>query len=71
MKKNTTLLTTVLFLLISVFGIAQSVLPSAPEGAQGTPPVGLPIDNGIIFLFVAGVIYGVYKLVAKKKASNV
>lgn len=76
MKKNITSTALVLFLLISVYGTAQSMMPAASGGVPPpppppVPPPGLPIDNGIIVLIVLGLIYGVYKLVSKGKASNV
>ncbi|WP_291803595.1 PID-CTERM protein-sorting domain-containing protein [Lutibacter sp.] len=30
------------------------------------PPVGLPIDGGLSYLFIAGIAYGVYELKRKK-----
>lgn len=33
----------------------------APPPPMPPPPPGLPIDNGIILLFVVGLVYGVYK----------
>ncbi|WP_397364082.1 PID-CTERM protein-sorting domain-containing protein [Olleya sp. R77988] len=66
MKKNKTLLVSVLFLLISIAGVAQVVIPPPP-----TPPPGLPIDNGIVALVILGVAYGVYKIITSRKASNV
>lgn len=30
--------------------------------AQPPPPVGLPIDGGIIFLIISGLVYGVLKI---------
>ncbi|PIB33196.1 hypothetical protein BFP78_02745 [Gaetbulibacter sp. 5U11] len=69
MKKNKTLIATVLFLMISIVGVAQIVTPPPP--AQQVPPVGLPIDSDIIVLVVVGLLYGVYKLITKRKASNI
>lgn len=43
---------------MSVFAYSQKVPP--PAGPP--PPVGLPIDGGSVYLFIAGVAYGVYKL---------
>ncbi|MEM5540919.1 MULTISPECIES: hypothetical protein [unclassified Olleya] len=69
MKKNKTLIATVLFLIISIVGVAQIVTPPPP--AQQVPPVGLPIDGNIIVLVVIGLLYGVYKLISKRKSSNI
>ena len=43
------------FLFIPFLGIAQAVPPPVPP----PPPPGLPIDGGVLFLFVAGLAYGV------------
>ena len=34
--------------------------PPPPRG-PGIPP-GLPVDNGVLFLFAAAVIFGLYKI---------
>ena len=67
----------ILFFLISFVGIAQGIPqgggdgPPAPSG--GPPPPGeLPIDNGLIVLFVVAIIYGVYRtLKFSKKPTQV
>jgi len=38
-----------------------------PPPPPGPVPVGLPIDNGLMILFVAALIYGVYKVIKHKK----
>lgn len=43
-----------LFLMLS-FGLASNMV-FAP------PPPGLPIDGGISFLVITGILYGVFKL---------
>ncbi|MDB4251728.1 hypothetical protein N9839_00145 [Flavobacteriaceae bacterium] len=49
MKKLASLLLLLLFPLIMI--------------AQGPPPPpGLPIDGGLLFLLIAGIVYGVKKL---------
>ncbi len=50
MKKLASLLLLLLFPLIM---IAQGPPP---------PPPGLPIDGGLLFLLIAGIVYGVKKL---------
>ncbi|MDA9338083.1 hypothetical protein N9Q51_01875 [Flavobacteriaceae bacterium] len=52
MKKLASLLLLLLFPLIM---IAQG--PPPPP-----PPPGLPIDGGLLFLLIAGIVYGVKKL---------
>jgi len=53
-------------ILIYAFVFAQKLpnpeLPGAPA-----PPPGLPIDGGLSYLLIAGVIYGVYESRKKKK----
>ncbi len=44
--------------------VAQGSVPPAP---QGPPPIGLPIDGGVVFLLVLGALYGTYKLIKSKK----
>ena len=53
MKKLASLLLLLLFPLIM---IAQGPPPPPP------PPPGLPIDSGLLFLFIAGIAYGVKKV---------
>lgn len=47
---------------------ASFAAPNPPEPIP--PPVGLPIDNGVIALIVVSLIYSFYKLSKIKKASN-
>jgi hypothetical protein len=54
MKKLASLLLLLLFPLIM---IAQGPPPPPPP-----PPPGLPIDGGLLFLLIAGIVYGVKKL---------
>ena len=46
-----------------------SKIPPVPSGPGGIGPPGvtLPIDNGIIFLFVAAIIFGTYIHYRKNK----
>jgi hypothetical protein len=53
MKKLASLLLLLLFPLIM---IAQGPPPPPPS------PPGLPIDGGLLFLLIAGIVYGVKKL---------
>lgn len=54
----------ILLILIGLVGFAQNE-PPVPQAK--TPPPGLPIDNGIIFLFAIALIYGIYKVVEFSK----
>lgn len=40
---------------------------SGPPVPQPVPPVGLPIDNGVVVLLVLGLFYGIYKIRKAKK----
>jgi hypothetical protein len=57
------ILASFLFLIIGLVSMAQgpSGMPTPPPPGPPPPP-GLPIDDGIIPLFVIALIYGVYKL---------
>jgi len=50
-----------LFLLV-VFMTFTNVLFASPP----PPPPGLPVDGGIGYLIVSGILYGVFKLRNKK-----
>lgn len=54
-----------LFMFFNLINIIDggNVPPPPP-----TPPPGLPIDNGIVFLIVAALIYGVYKVIKHKQS---
>ena len=58
MKKLASLLLLLLFPLIM---IAQNHPPTPTQNMTPTPP-GFPIDGGLLFLFIAGVAYGVKKI---------
>jgi len=55
-KKN--MLASISFFFIGFASIAQGATPPPP---MPPPPPGLPIDGGTIALFVAALIYGIYK----------
>ncbi|WP_298763189.1 PID-CTERM protein-sorting domain-containing protein [uncultured Polaribacter sp.] len=55
-KKNT--LTFFLLLLFISTVTGQMVPPPVPP----PPPPGLPLDGGVLFLFLSGLIYGAAKL---------
>jgi hypothetical protein len=56
MKKKINIL--ILIALLIVFtSYGQGAPPPPPP-----PPPGLPIDGGVLFLFLSGLIYGIKKL---------
>ncbi len=58
MKKMKNLILTFLMVTFAVVVSAQVVPPPIPP----PPPPGLPIDGGMLFLAISGIIYGVKKL---------
>ena len=57
---------------ITTYVLADPPGPPAPGGSpvgQGTP-VGAPIDNGILFLLLLGVVYGAYKIYELRKTKS-
>jgi len=69
-KPNLKTTATILLMLISIAGFSQDSGgggqgPPAPAGGPGPP--GLPIDDGLIVLFVAALIYGIYIIVKYSK----
>jgi hypothetical protein len=54
--KNKKLISSGIFLLQAIYGIAQGP-PPFPD-----PYIGLPIDGGLVFLIVVAVVFGVRKL---------
>ncbi|MBO3096887.1 hypothetical protein [Gelidibacter pelagius] len=72
-KPNLKTTASILLMLISIASFSQDSAgggqgPPTPQG--GTVPPGLPIDNGLIILFVAALIYGIYIILkySKKQA---
>ena len=59
MKKLASLLLLLLFPLIM---IAQGTVPDTTPPPPVPPPPGLPIDSGLLFLLIAGIVYGVKKV---------
>ncbi|WP_055436150.1 PID-CTERM protein-sorting domain-containing protein [Lacinutrix algicola] len=56
----------ILFVLISFVCSAQTQNPPPPP-AGPSGPVGLPVDGGLIILFAAGLLYGIYKVYSNRK----
>ncbi len=50
---------TIFILLVQVVAMATPPSPEPP------PPPGLPIEGGLLFLLVSGLIYGVSKKIKK------
>jgi hypothetical protein len=44
--------------------------PPTPAPSAIPPPVGLPIDGGILVLALISIIFAFYKIYCIKKASN-
>ncbi|MDH7913792.1 hypothetical protein [Winogradskyella sp. SYSU M77433] len=57
--QNKNMFASILFFFVSVASIAQVNQPPPPAPP---PPPFLPIDNGVVFLFIAALIYGAYKV---------
>lgn len=53
------ILITLFVLFTCAFGYAA---PGDPPPPTAPPPPGLPVDGGIVFLLLASVAYGLYKL---------
>ena len=51
-----------LYTLLAVFITAISLGQAVPPPIPPPPPPGLPIDGGLIFLLIAGLLFGVRKL---------
>ena len=45
------------FVLVALISISSSLVAQGPP----PPPPGTPINNGLIFLLIAGVLYGIKK----------
>lgn len=61
---------TILFLF--VVNIIFSAPPPPPAGSPGCwPPPCIPVDNGVIFLIIAGVIFGVKKIYDLRKKQQI
>ena len=54
----------ILLILMSIDAMAQGATPPPP---MPPPPPGLPIDKGLVFLFMAAIMLGIYKMSSLKK----
>lgn len=52
------MLASILFFFIGFVSMAQDM----PQPPAPPPPPGLPIDDGLVALFMVALIYGVYKI---------
>jgi hypothetical protein len=57
--QNKNMLASILFFFIGFVSMAQGGTPPPP---MPPPPPGLPIDSGVLVLFVVALVYGVYKI---------
>ena len=51
-----------LLLIFSLFFASPITGQAVPPPIPPPPPPGLPIDGGVLFLFVSGLIYGIKKI---------
>lgn len=65
MKKLLTLIT---LCLISTFVFSQGPPPLSPCPVPPCAPI--PLDNGISFLIIVGVLFGIYKIYSFKKKQH-
>jgi len=56
--QNKNMLASILFFFVGFVSMAQGGTPPPP---MPPPPPGLPVDGGIIALFVIAFSYGIYK----------
>lgn len=63
---NTKIIPQILFVLIS-FVCSGQTTPPPPPSDDLIPPVGLPIDEGLIILKVIGLAFGLYVLYKANK----
>lgn len=56
--QNKNMLASILFLFAGFVSVAQGATPPPP---MPPPPPGLPIDSGIVVLFLVALSFGVYK----------
>lgn len=65
MIQNKRIFASILFVLISVMCVAQSVTPPTPM-APPPPPPGFPIDGGVLMGVCVALFYGAKKLLGNK-----
>lgn len=57
--QNKNIFASILFVLISFVCLSQNPGGGIPPPPSGPIPPGLPIDNAILILLVAGLFYGI------------
>ncbi|MDV7186184.1 hypothetical protein R3X25_02730 [Lutibacter sp. TH_r2] len=71
MKNKFNILLLTFSLLVFVNGYSQKTLPTPPPNgnkpAAPAPNPGLPVDGGLSYLLLSGILYGVYELRKGKK----
>ena len=65
-KKNLKYFLSVCLILAFSVVFANKIPPTPKQNDGVTPPIGLPINGGIIYLLISGVTLGVYTLKKKK-----
>lgn len=65
--QNKNMLASILFFFVGFISMAQGATPPPP---MPPPPPGLPIDGGIVALFLVALSFGIYKAytISKKTA---
>ena len=58
------MLASILFFLIGFMSMAQGATPPPP---MPPPPPGLPIDGGVVALFLVAIIFGALKILQINK----
>ena len=61
------MLASILFSLIGFMSMAQGATPPPP---MPPPPPGLPIDSGVVILFLVALLFGVYKALQFNKQNS-
>lgn len=59
--KSKKIVLTITIIIISLCSYAQAVPPPIPP----PPPPGLPIDGGVVFLLLGGIIYAIKNITSK------
>ena len=63
MIQNKIIVAPILFVLISVLCLAQGQGDVLPPPGTPPPPVGLPIDTGVLFVAILAILYGARKII--------